>query len=204
MLLSRSQGSLSVSNSKFCPKKFRELLVALVIKHDLPFRFVEYEGLREMIKYLHPDAPLISRNTLKADLKNLHMREKQKVKFMLNDCPDRICLTSDLWTSLTTDRYMCLTAHFIDKNWVFTKRVLNFSFMPPPHHGISLCEKTYNFLEEWGIETKVFSITLNNASSNDVCVGLLRNQLNIKKALVCEDEFFFHIRCCAHILRISI
>jgi hypothetical protein len=34
MLLSRSQGSLSASNSKFCPKKFRELLVALVIKHD--------------------------------------------------------------------------------------------------------------------------------------------------------------------------
>jgi hypothetical protein len=83
MLLSRSQGSLSVSNSKFCPKKFRELLVALVIKHD--------EGLREMIKYLHLDAPLISRNTIKADLKNVHMREKQKVKFMF--CPGWICLT---------------------------------------------------------------------------------------------------------------
>jgi hypothetical protein len=170
MLLSRSQGSLSVNNSKFCPKKFRELLVALVIKHDLPFRFVKYDGWRDMIKYLHPDAPLISRNTLKADLKNLHMREKQKVKVMLNGCPGRICLTSDLWTSLTTDGYMCLTAHFIDKNWVLTKRVLNFSFMPPPHNDISLCEKTYNLLEEWGIETKVFSITLDNASSNDVYV----------------------------------
>jgi len=44
------------------------------------------------------------------------MREKQKVKFMLNDCHGRICLTSDLWTSLTTDGYMCLTTHFIDKN----------------------------------------------------------------------------------------
>jgi hypothetical protein len=54
-----------------------------------------------MIKYLHPDAPLISRNTLKADLKNLHMREKQKVKVMLNGCLGRICLTSDLWTLLT-------------------------------------------------------------------------------------------------------
>jgi len=182
MLLSRSQGSLSVSNSKFCPKKFRELLVALVIKHDLPFRFVEYEGMREMIKYLHHDAPLISRNTLKTDLKNLHIREKQKVKFMLNGCPGRICLTSDLWTFLNTDRYMCLTTYFIDKNWVLTKRVLNFSFMPPPHNNISLCEKTYNMLEERGIETKVFSITLDNASSNDICVGLLRNQLNIKKA----------------------
>jgi hypothetical protein len=114
MLLSRSQGSLSVSNFKFCPKRFRELLVALVIKHDLPFRYVEYEGIREIIKYLHSDAPLISRNTLKADLKNLQMTEKQKVKFMLNGCPDRICLTSDLWTSLTTDGHMCLTTHFID------------------------------------------------------------------------------------------
>jgi hypothetical protein len=94
---------------------------------------------------------------------------------------------------------MCLTAHFINKNWVLTKRMLNFSFMPPPHNGISLCEKTYNLLEECGIETKVFSITLDNAYSNDVCVGLLRNQLNIKKALICGGEFF-HTRCCAHIL----
>jgi hypothetical protein len=96
MLLSRSQGSMSVSNSKFCPKKFRELLIASVIKHDLPFRYVEYEGIREMIKYLHPDAPLVSRNTLKVDLKNLQLRDKQKVKFMLNDCPRMICLASDL------------------------------------------------------------------------------------------------------------
>jgi hypothetical protein len=45
MLLSRSQGSMSVSNSKFCHKKFRELLAASVIKHDLPFQDVEYEGI---------------------------------------------------------------------------------------------------------------------------------------------------------------
>jgi len=81
--------------------------------------------------------------------------------------------------------------------------VLNFSFMPPPHNDISLCEKMYNLLEDWGIETKVFTITLDNASSNDVCVGLLRNQLTIKKALLCEGEFF-HIRCCAHILNLIV
>lgn len=139
---------MSISSSKFCSKKFRKLLVASVIKHDLPFRYVEYEGIKEMIKYLHPDASLISRNTLKANLKNLHLREKQKVKFMLNSYPERICLTFDLWTSLTTDEYMCLIAHFIDKSWVLRKRVLNFSSMPPLHNGISLCEKTYNMLEE--------------------------------------------------------
>jgi hypothetical protein len=60
---------------------------------------------------------------------------------MLNASPGRVCLTSDLWTSLTTDGYMCLTSHFLNKNWVLHKRVLNFSLMPPPHNGISLCEK---------------------------------------------------------------
>jgi hypothetical protein len=58
-------------------------------------------------------------------------------------------------------------------------------------------------LEEWGIETKVFTITLDNASSNDVYVGLLKNQLKKKKALLYEGEFF-HIRCCAHILNLII
>jgi hypothetical protein len=94
MLISKSQGSMSITS--FCPKKFRELLVASVIKHDLPFQYVEYDGIREMIKYLHPDAPLISRITFKADLKILHLRESQKVKFMLNGCLVRIYLTSDL------------------------------------------------------------------------------------------------------------
>jgi hypothetical protein len=44
---------------------------------------------------------------------------------------------------------------------------------------------------------------LDNASSNDVCVSLLRNQLNIKKALVCKG-WFFHIHCCAHIFNLIV
>ena len=75
-LLSGSQGNLSVSSSKFCPKRYRELLVTVIIKHELPFSFVEYDGIREMTKYLHRDMPLISRNTVKADLIKMHLLEK--------------------------------------------------------------------------------------------------------------------------------
>jgi len=49
---------------------------------------------------------------------------------MLNVCPVMICLKSDLWTSLTTDGYMCLTKHFVDNNWILHKRVLTFSITP--------------------------------------------------------------------------
>ena len=56
---------------------------------------------------------------------------------------------------------------------------------------------------EWGIQHKIFSLTLDNASSNDVSVELLKTQLNIKKALLCDGEFF-HLRYCAHILNLVV
>jgi hypothetical protein len=103
---------LSVSVPKFCPKRYRKLLVATIIKHELPFSFVEYDGIREMTRYLRSNVPLISRNTAKANLVKMHLLEKQKVKSLLNVYTERISLTSDMWTSLTTDRYICLTALF--------------------------------------------------------------------------------------------
>ena len=156
-----------------------------------------------MNRYLRSDVPLISRNFAKANLVKMHLLEKQKVKSLLNVCTGRISLTSDLWTSLTTNGHICLTTHFIDKNWVLSKRVLSFSSMPPPHNGASLAENIYNLLQEWRIDKKVFSITLDNASTNDLCVGQLKPKLNMKKALLCESEFF-HMHCCTHILNLIV
>ena len=45
-----------------------------------------------------------------------YAREKERMKFMLQSAPGRICFTSDLWTSIVTDGYLSLTAHFIELN----------------------------------------------------------------------------------------
>ena len=37
MILSQSQGSISMHSSKFNPEKFHELLTYAIIKYDLPF-----------------------------------------------------------------------------------------------------------------------------------------------------------------------
>jgi hypothetical protein len=44
---------MSAISSKFDPKKFRELIVESIIKHDLPFQYVEYEGVRESMQYFY-------------------------------------------------------------------------------------------------------------------------------------------------------
>ncbi|XVF50351.1 hypothetical protein PTKIN_Ptkin04bG0090300 [Pterospermum kingtungense] len=77
------------------------------------------------------------------DILKLHKRYKDKLKLLLKETHGKICLTSDLWTSITTNGFICLTAHFVDKDWKLQKRILNFSYMPPPYNGVSLSEKVY-------------------------------------------------------------
>lgn len=125
------------------------------------------------------------------------------MKSLLKVAPRRVSFTSDLWSSLTSDGYLCLTCHFIDKNWNLHKKVLNFNVMPPPHVGLALSEKIYGLLCEWGLKNKVFSITLNNSANNEVSTDALQIQLKLKGLLICNGEHF-HLCCCTHILNLVV
>uniref|UniRef100_A0A2N9GLN0 BED-type domain-containing protein n=1 Tax=Fagus sylvatica TaxID=28930 RepID=A0A2N9GLN0_FAGSY len=99
--------------------------------------------------------------------------------------------------------YICLTAHYVDENWKLKSIILNFCHMPPPHTGIALSEKIFKFLKDWGIEEKVFSITLDNAYNNDNMQDLLKAKLNLRNLLLCGGAFF-HVRCGAHVLNLIV
>ncbi|XP_075473584.1 zinc finger BED domain-containing protein RICESLEEPER 2-like [Primulina tabacum] len=112
----------------------------------------------------------------------------------MRSCPGKICFTSDLWTSIATDGYVRLTAHFIDSNWVLQKKIIKFSYMPPPHSGTALCDKTNSLFNAWGIQRKVFTITLDNAAVNDMFVGLLRDHLSLNCSLGNGGEFLHYVK----------
>uniref|UniRef100_A0A803M5D0 BED-type domain-containing protein n=1 Tax=Chenopodium quinoa TaxID=63459 RepID=A0A803M5D0_CHEQI len=162
----------------------REMLSIAVVKHDLPFQFAEYSAVRKLINYINPDVKLVSRNTLKADVLKMFKREKDKLKEELSVVKGRISLTSDCWTSITTDGYMSLTAHFVDNQWNLQKKILNFRFLPPPHTGVHMSDHVYDLLKEWGIQKKIMCITLDNASSNDVFADVIKNELDLVRETV--------------------
>ncbi|PKU62729.1 Putative AC transposase [Dendrobium catenatum] len=194
---------LQTNTESFDHAEFRDLFTASIIMHDLPFQCVEWVGLRAVLLYLRRDLQLISRNTARNDCKKLFLKEKCNLMEQLSKVTSRICLTSDLWTSINTDGFICLTAHYIDNDWHLQKKIITFSFMPPPHDGISLFEQLQLLLVEWKIENKLFSITLDNASANNSCVDYLKNHLNLRDALIMEGAFF-HIRCTAHIINLVV
>ena len=102
--------------NKITQEVFCEMLAEAIIKHNLPFSFVEYEGIRKVFSYLNSEVKHISRNTSKVDVVKLYKKENDDVKNKLKSIPCRICLTSDLWTSVTSEGYICLMAHYVDEN----------------------------------------------------------------------------------------
>ncbi|KAK9755642.1 hypothetical protein RND81_01G040400 [Saponaria officinalis] len=125
-------GSMVSRLPKFNSDEFRQLVAIAIAKHNLLLQLVEYDGIKNCFSYLNPDVNCFVRNTVKYDILKI-----------------RISLTSDCWSSVITDGYISLTAHFIDENWQLQKRVLNFSFLPPPHSGVAMSIKVIGFLREW-------------------------------------------------------
>nr|KAJ0189405.1 hypothetical protein LSAT_V11C800448810 [Lactuca sativa] len=89
-IFSKSGGSFSINSTVFKPERFRELLSEAIVKHDLPFKFVEYEGIREIFQHLNEKVITITRNTAKDDVLNLFKREKLKLKNLFELLPGRI------------------------------------------------------------------------------------------------------------------
>ncbi|XP_019241756.1 PREDICTED: zinc finger BED domain-containing protein RICESLEEPER 2-like [Nicotiana attenuata] len=181
----------------------RSILAEAVIKHNLPYSFVEYDRIKSWVNYISPDVKMPSRNICVADVKKVYVREKEKLKQILAKIPNKVCLTSDCWTSSNSEGYICSTAQFVDKNWRLVCKILNFCRMYPPHTGVELATAIYDCLKEWGIDKKVFSITLDNATANDSLQNILKGHLRLQKSLLCDGEFF-HVRCSAHILNLIV
>ena len=117
---------------------------------------------------------------------------------------NKISVTTDMWRSTNQKiEYMVLTGHFIDSNWRLQKRVLSFVHLPPPHRGVEIADNIYKCLKEWGIENKVYTILVDNASNNDSTIRILVDTFSRNKKLLCGGKLF-HVRCCAHILNLLV
>ena len=94
---------------------YREKIAKAIMKHVYSLSFVEHEGTRDLIGFLNSKASSIAKNTLKSDVIKIYNKEKKKLKGILGLHNGRICLTSDLWSSLSINKYMVVTTHYVDE-----------------------------------------------------------------------------------------
>ncbi|CAN1783009.1 Putative AC transposase [Linum perenne] len=144
----------------------------MIIIDEVSFRHVEHEGFRDFVYSLRPEFPSPSRVIVSKDCFKLWLIERDKLK--------------NIWASRHHFDYMCLTTHFIDDNWKLQKRILKFSCIPS-HTGATIGLTIETNLIDWGIE-KVLTITVDNASSNDVGMQYLKKRFINWKENVLNGE----------------
>ncbi|XP_031095079.1 zinc finger BED domain-containing protein RICESLEEPER 2-like [Ipomoea triloba] len=92
---------------------------------------------------------------------------------------------------------MVVTAHFIDSEWKLHKKII--AFIPvTSHKGEYLAKALETCLLEWGLRN-VFTVTVDNASSNDTTMGFLKKKI-VSWGTSTMNAKYIHMRCIAHIL----
>uniref|UniRef100_A0A3Q7G1W9 Uncharacterized protein n=1 Tax=Solanum lycopersicum TaxID=4081 RepID=A0A3Q7G1W9_SOLLC len=105
------------------------------------------------------------------------LEETKLWKKVFEETRPRVCLTTDTWTSIQKIHYMFFTAHFIDRNWILHKRIIN--FFPTSSHKVD------------------------KASSNDVTVKEMSKTLRNWGTNIFDGDHI-HVRCMTHILNLIV
>jgi hypothetical protein len=112
-----------------------------------------------------------------------------------------ICITTNTWTSIQNLNYLCVTAHFIDGDWILYKKIIKFCLISN-HSSDSIEKMLESTLIEWGIGG-VYTITIDNALANKLGIGYLKRMLKDENYIVLRVEFFY-MWCAVYILNFII
>ncbi|XP_047054529.1 zinc finger BED domain-containing protein RICESLEEPER 3-like [Lolium rigidum] len=147
---------------KFDQEIARSELVKLVVLHGLPFSFVEYVGFRKFCAVVNPWFKPISRITIQNDCIEAYHQYRSYNETFFKNCNHRVSLTGDMWTSNQKLGYLCITCHWIDKNWKVKHRIIRFCLVETPHDiwsfkpgmadGSDYPTSNLYFLEIWSVK----------------------------------------------------
>ncbi|KAK2648515.1 hypothetical protein Ddye_016004 [Dipteronia dyeriana] len=172
---------------RFSKDVCRKALSKMIVLDELPFSFVEREGFRHFCSIACPKFDPPSRTTIVKDINQLCLDEKATLKSKFSFNKQRVCLTTDCWTSIQNTNYMVITTHFIDSGLELHKRILNFCVVPN-RKGETIGKIIEACLLDWGID-RVCTISVDNASANDVAIKWNSTYLMLESALKFQKAF---------------
>lgn len=102
---------------------------------------MDYVGIGPLFFYVHDEAKLITRNTVKAYFDYVYKREGGTCKLVeLHSQKDQFNI--NLWIVIVRYGYFCLIAHVIKKKLVSLEKGSKFLLHAPRFLGIASCEKS--------------------------------------------------------------
>ncbi|XP_078159228.1 zinc finger BED domain-containing protein DAYSLEEPER-like isoform X2 [Carex rostrata] len=103
--------------------KSQELLAKLVISSELPFHFVKSTSFIEWAKNLQPLYTSVDLATIKTLCLGFYQIERQRLPHLYKDPCVRVCFSAHI-CGVADNKYICVTAHYIDDYFNFVRRII--------------------------------------------------------------------------------
>ncbi|KAH6771913.1 hypothetical protein C2S51_010317 [Perilla frutescens var. frutescens] len=175
-------------------------LAKMIVQHNYPLGMVEHSGFVNFARSLQPQFNVPSVSLLHEQIMGIYTREKQKLVDLISGIPGRLNLTVDLCTSNQGLAYVLLTGHFTDHDWKLQRRIFNVVVVQCPDSDIAFTHAIAACLGDWGIEDKLFNVTLDLTNDDQSARENLRNLLPVKNSLILRGQLLIN-SCYARTLR---
>ncbi|KAG8363726.1 hypothetical protein BUALT_Bualt19G0052300 [Buddleja alternifolia] len=168
--------SVPAFDGKFDMEKVKVEIAKWIMIHEYAFSAVDDEWFTIMMKRTNPEFVPMSRTTIRNQCVKIYENEKKKLKNEFKYV-NKMSITTDCWKSKNHKiEYLAIT-------------------------GVDIANVIWRYLEDWGIEGKIHTVSVDNASANDSAIENLKVFIRSKKKLLCGGSLF-HVRCRAHILNL--
>ncbi|KAK1362402.1 zinc finger BED domain-containing protein RICESLEEPER 1-like [Heracleum sosnowskyi] len=191
---------VNLGSIKFDQERSRLDLARMIMLHGYPLGMVDHLGFKIFVKNLQPSFEILTNSGVEFDCMKIYEKEKQKVYEMLRNFHGRISMAVGKWVSPENEEYMCLTANFVDADWKFQKKTLNFITLDSSHTDDTLSEVVIKCLMNWEIDRKLFSLTFDDCSISDEVARGVKDWISQNKPLLKNGELF-DVRCASHFLK---
>ncbi|XP_053554170.1 thyroid hormone receptor alpha isoform X1 [Bombina bombina] len=169
-------------------KRITKAVATFIAKDLRPYSVVENLGFRNLLKTLEPRYKIPSRNHLTENvIPALYHETKAQVIASMSQA-SRVAITCDSWTSVTTESYVTVTAHYVSKDWKILSHVLQTRAVYESHTGSHLAELLSRVVEEWQLSDKSVVLVTDNASNMIVAAQVGK---------------FPHVKCFGHTLNLA-
>ncbi|KAJ6001200.1 hypothetical protein N7481_001609 [Penicillium waksmanii] len=181
--------------------QLQENLLRWFIKDKVAFTTIESPSFRQIFTDLGHDAALFSRHTLKRRIEAEFQRQRLQLKTELALTCRSIALSLDVWTSKNNISIIAIIGHWLTPEFTYKQKALEFAELDGAHSGENLAHAVFNMLLELDLQTKLLTITGDNASNNEAMVSLLYDLLPPGSQF---HGLGSYIRCLAHILNLIV
>jgi hypothetical protein len=191
----------SIRGLAYSPSTFEKEIVRLVIDQNWPFRTVEQPLFQQFVRFLRPDAVIISRYKFGQIFKSQFLDAKAALLQDL-DKDTTISIALDAWTGANHLSFLAIKGYYINAYWQLKEKLLDFIPMRGKHTGVSMAKEVLKVLKAFNKTKKLLAITCDNASNNSTLSRTLESSLK-------EETYPWNSRentipCLAHIINLVV